>query len=172
MEDREEEEDQCGICLNSYSENLGLPVSCSHVFCFECISKWTKITNSCPTCKSRFQKLLKVTTSKHSAVSTIPSSRRKKMKVNAREDHVVVKDIIKIRKRNQRHVYYDDEAVPCLRQSLECRVRLGDISSSRFCVQCDRCETWFHGECVGFRSAQQVSSQDPWYCPVCDGNSC
>ena len=168
---REEEEDQCGICLNSYSENLGLPVSCSHVFCFECISKWTKITNSCPTCKSRFQKLLKVTTSKHSAVSTISSARRKKMNVNAREDDVVVKDIIKIRKRNQRHVYYDDEAVPCLRQSLECRVRLGDVSSSRFCVQCDRCETWFHGECVGFRSAQQVSNQDPWYCPGCGGSS-
>ena len=168
---REEEEDQCGICLNSYSKNLGLPVSCSHVFCFECISKWTKITNSCPTCKSRFQKLLKVTTSKqHSAVS-IPSARRKKMKLNAREDHVVVKDIIKIRKRNQRHVYYEDESVQCMRQSLECRVRLGDISSSRFCVQCDRCNTWFHGECVGFRSAQQISSQDPWYCPGCDGCS-
>ena len=72
-------EDQCGICLNSYSENLGLPVSCSHVFCFECISKWTKITNSCPS-KNLVFKNFKVTTSKHSAVSTIPSSRRKKRK--------------------------------------------------------------------------------------------
>jgi len=168
-----EHDNCCGICLESSwsSGMIGLPVNCSHVFCFDCINKWTKVTNTCPTCKTRFRKLLKCCTcgSAKNNIISISSSQRKKLKLNSRvkDDILLVKDILKIRKRNQRHVHYNDESVPCLSQSLECRVRLGDISSSQFCVQCDRCETWFHGECMGFRSAQQLCDIDQWFCSQC-----
>lgn len=43
-------ESNCVICLNRCVDQ-SFPDSCLHVFCFECISKWTQQKNSCPLCK-------------------------------------------------------------------------------------------------------------------------
>ena len=51
----------CGICLSEISVQ-GVLNSCSHEFCFHCISKWSEVfsnqtKNSCPVCKSRFSSI-------------------------------------------------------------------------------------------------------------------
>ncbi|GIX73665.1 hypothetical protein CEXT_372691, partial [Caerostris extrusa] len=39
----------CAICLDSFKEqDLGYPVCCKHVFCFDCIKRWVMIDYSCP----------------------------------------------------------------------------------------------------------------------------
>ncbi|KAH8101591.1 hypothetical protein BXZ70DRAFT_104272 [Cristinia sonorae] len=37
-------------------------------------------------------------------------------------------------------------------------------------VQCDDCHTWYHLECIGIRSIQELGrEEDPWYCEDCLG---
>ncbi|XP_078328186.1 uncharacterized protein LOC144623614 [Crassostrea virginica] len=36
-------------------------------------------------------------------------------------------------------------------------------------VQCDQCDGWFHGECVGV-TTQEVADLDQYICPSCMGN--
>ena len=40
---------------------------------------------------------------------------------------------------------------------------------SRRMVQCDQCDGWFHGECVGVTN-QEVADLDQYICPSCMGN--
>jgi len=38
--------DQCPVCLMSLKEQLlGTPNNCPHVFCFECIQEWAKVSS-------------------------------------------------------------------------------------------------------------------------------
>eukprot|EP00820_Chromera_velia_P004618 Cvel_17614.t1-p1 / transcript=Cvel_17614.t1 / gene=Cvel_17614 / organism=Chromera_velia_CCMP2878 / gene_product=PHD and RING finger domain-containing protein 1, putative / transcript_product=PHD and RING finger domain-containing protein 1, putative / location=Cvel_scaffold1416:44169-48016(+) / protein_length=1126 / sequence_SO=supercontig / SO=protein_coding / is_pseudo=false len=52
-----EGEEPCPICLADPCdrEEDGRPDSCSHVFCFSCITKWAEgATNRCPCCRGQF----------------------------------------------------------------------------------------------------------------------
>jgi hypothetical protein len=46
----------CIICLETIKIR-GEIDSCLHQFCFDCIIKWSKVTNSCPVCKRDFVKV-------------------------------------------------------------------------------------------------------------------
>ncbi|KAK2422483.1 RING-type E3 ubiquitin transferase [Trifolium repens] len=49
----DEEIDTCMICQDAYQyqENIGT-IQCGHEFHVDCISKWLKIKNQCPICKT------------------------------------------------------------------------------------------------------------------------
>lgn len=40
-----------------------------------------------------------------------------------------------------------------------------------FMIECERCETWFHGRCVGVTTEAEIASvtecEMPWVCPTC-----
>ncbi|KAJ8956760.1 hypothetical protein NQ314_006634 [Rhamnusium bicolor] len=41
--------EKCPICLLSFkSQEIGVPESCDHMFCLECIQEWSKNMNTCP----------------------------------------------------------------------------------------------------------------------------
>lgn len=46
----------CSICLEKPSPLANIN-KCTHIFCFDCILKWSKISNTCPMCKSKFTKI-------------------------------------------------------------------------------------------------------------------
>jgi hypothetical protein len=46
----------CSICIDDLKEPASLD-SCSHSFCFECITEWAKTMNTCPLCRERFHKI-------------------------------------------------------------------------------------------------------------------
>lgn len=49
---RDNERTMCVICWNTVSEkNRCSPENCLHIFCFECLVKWSKQKNLCPLCK-------------------------------------------------------------------------------------------------------------------------
>jgi len=60
-EDKKQEaiELQCGICFEKVKMR-GILNSCDHPYCFSCILKWSKESNTCPFCKVRFTSLTKV----------------------------------------------------------------------------------------------------------------
>eukprot|EP01101_Sappina_pedata_P000778 TRINITY_DN10969_c0_g1_i1.p1 TRINITY_DN10969_c0_g1~~TRINITY_DN10969_c0_g1_i1.p1 ORF type:complete len:293 (-),score=62.69 TRINITY_DN10969_c0_g1_i1:63-941(-) len=49
----------CGICLDDI-ELMGSIECCKHPFCFDCITEWSKIANTCPLCKARFLRISKI----------------------------------------------------------------------------------------------------------------
>jgi len=56
-----EEIKTCTICLDVPShDSLSTINKCEHVFCFECIEKWSEHENTCPLCKVRFTKIDRV----------------------------------------------------------------------------------------------------------------
>lgn len=46
------------ICLQSVKVR-GKISCCNHIFCYECIFEWSKVTNSCPLCKAVFHEIEK-----------------------------------------------------------------------------------------------------------------
>ncbi|XP_018575493.1 peroxisome biogenesis factor 10-like [Anoplophora glabripennis] len=47
---RKRKRDKCMVCLSSITTD-SYALSCSHVFHFNCISKWLKENNTCPSCR-------------------------------------------------------------------------------------------------------------------------
>ncbi|MEN2499578.1 MAG: hypothetical protein MHMPM18_003782 [Marteilia pararefringens] len=45
--------DLCSICLHDIKRPAH-PSSCDHIHCFDCLTKWSLQSNSCPICKSPF----------------------------------------------------------------------------------------------------------------------
>ncbi|EIW79072.1 hypothetical protein CONPUDRAFT_166903 [Coniophora puteana RWD-64-598 SS2] len=43
------------------------------------------------------------------------------------------------------------------------------VDDGRELVQCDRCLTWYHLECLGIGSIDELGrEEDPWFCPSCE----
>ena len=53
----------CTICKCMISDNIGL-LECKHKFDFECIHQWSKISNTCPICRIKFNKIHNINTIK------------------------------------------------------------------------------------------------------------
>ena len=53
--------DRCPICLNRLKQqDVGMPESCDHLFCLECIQEWSKVSvwnNNGSVTKSQIQSL-------------------------------------------------------------------------------------------------------------------
>ncbi|KAH0475782.1 MAG: hypothetical protein KVP17_001157 [Porospora cf. gigantea B] len=85
----------CMICLCTDIDKPSSTNACSHVFCFECLVKWSEMTNKCPICKLEFSRI------------------KSKAEGTARSIPVVRKDLL-------RHLR-DEEDYYCLRcGSCEC----------------------------------------------------
>ena len=83
--------DECAICLGTV-EKAGKIDSCIHEFCFECILKWSKVTNKCPICTKKF-KSIKEVLAEATQQAPITGKKRKKpagrtVKVANKEQHV------------------------------------------------------------------------------------
>ncbi|GFE53922.1 PHD-finger domain-containing protein, putative [Babesia ovis] len=53
---------ECIICSESFAEvlEIGIPMTCLHLFCYDCIKKWSNRTNVCPICKTEFTELRRI----------------------------------------------------------------------------------------------------------------
>ncbi|KAI3381358.1 hypothetical protein SNEBB_006433 [Seison nebaliae] len=41
-------EEKCPICVTEIPRYVAMPNECRHVFCLSCLSKWSKVANTCP----------------------------------------------------------------------------------------------------------------------------
>ena len=73
-EEEEEGKNECIICMENMKEEATLD-TCRHVFCYDCIVKWSKTENTCPLCKARFHKIVC-----KNPVGTTPTGRKKRQK--------------------------------------------------------------------------------------------
>ena len=43
-EELEEDEGLCPICLTEFTDQMvGIPKTCNHIFCLECLQEWAKV---------------------------------------------------------------------------------------------------------------------------------
>lgn len=51
------EAEKCPICLLAFTANqeIGKPAVCEHVFCFPCIQEWSKVVQTCPIDRAKFE---------------------------------------------------------------------------------------------------------------------
>ena len=46
---------ECPICMNNIISDQICLTSCSHSFCYDCLSRWFLIKNTCPSCREEVQ---------------------------------------------------------------------------------------------------------------------
>ena len=173
-DDRSHDSEPCPICLNNMKDTAnelndgGLAVleKCSHIYHTSCIKAWSDVTNSCPLCKSRFT-VLSVFQTYSGCLSYLASDRivtesmglLRDERVPNRDQHDATEDFISLDE-----VYYEDDGVQC---TDFCYLRNGApfTEGFHFSVQCDSCENWFHGCCVGF--ASELDPPSVWHCNNC-----
>ena len=62
----------CSICWNEVTER-GTIDSCDHQFCYECIKTWSKESNTCPCCRTRFNTIQKGDQTERVPTTDIPT---------------------------------------------------------------------------------------------------
>ena len=50
---------ECPICFSAHL-NPTRPNNCTHIFCFECLYKWSLNSSKCPYCRQVFNKIIKL----------------------------------------------------------------------------------------------------------------
>ena len=46
---------ECPICMNNIISDQICLTNCSHSFCYDCLSRWLLIRNTCPSCREEIQ---------------------------------------------------------------------------------------------------------------------
>ena len=64
---------------------------------------------------------------------------------------------------------FEDTATHYSEEVVRCRCRLFDDEG--LMVQCERCETWQHGDCLGAAQSQKALEADHYVCAACLGNT-
>ena len=49
---------ECSICYKILFFKVVRPSKCFHLFCDKCLNKWSKSSNSCPICRSKFTRII------------------------------------------------------------------------------------------------------------------
>lgn len=90
--------EECGICYTEIEEQ-GKIDSCGHLYCFECIRKWSNSCNTCPLCRERFLTIRRIQLNPTETTQK-PKSRKR---IEREEDvEIFTPDEIRVRHRNQR----------------------------------------------------------------------
>eukprot|EP01012_Entosiphon_sulcatum_P051682 TRINITY_DN70991_c0_g1_i1.p1 TRINITY_DN70991_c0_g1~~TRINITY_DN70991_c0_g1_i1.p1 ORF type:complete len:329 (+),score=49.27 TRINITY_DN70991_c0_g1_i1:664-1650(+) len=131
----------CRICLEDIVGLLGRLSSCDHPYCYDCIQRWAKDCNRCPTCKRRFKYI-------------------EKCKVLAGG---------KLQKLGQEHFCKKDFTVEQQSFSPEdfeggCSV-CGGSDFPEHILLCDMCDAEYHLHCLN--PPLSAVPEGEWLCPEC-----
>lgn len=129
---------QCGICHDAKFCELGEINCCNHVFCYQCISKWSTIETKCPLCKSRFTLIR--------CKQIDPSFQKSNSPLGARwASNTVPGKVLKVdtvEERNQTAPILDPSVADWF-ESLICVICGGDQDEDRLLI-CDGCDVASH----------------------------
>jgi hypothetical protein len=62
----------CSVCLAEPTDVSEINC-CNHKFCFECIYQWSRVTNTCPLCKTRFTKIQRFNAKQQTNLVVVPN---------------------------------------------------------------------------------------------------
>jgi hypothetical protein len=125
----------------------GCASTAKHVFCLDCVDRWSKVCTACPLCKARF----------HAVVWHEPSDGAERRRVVAPKDLEVLQE---------------DETAAVLAEALErienalCEMCGGGDAEAHILL-CDACDAGCHTWCCA--PPLRAVPEGDWFCPACDG---
>ncbi|KAI5955881.1 hypothetical protein KGF54_001383 [Candida jiufengensis] len=172
--------DECMICLENMEENdlIGkIPCCPTKFYHKKCIEIWSSKSNSCPTCRNRFYKILISLQSKpQSIINTL--NIKDKLLPNPAINQIPSQYIINNQSIQQQLQQIIDNS---LLSSNNLSNEYLNTSGSGFCcictitnrrnnttLLCQQCGSNFHLNCLGVSDLSEEYFN--WYCPMCDYN--
>ncbi|KAI5966166.1 uncharacterized protein KGF55_000475 [Candida pseudojiufengensis] len=171
-------QDECMICLENMQSNdlIGkLPCCPTNHYHKECIEIWSSKSNSCPTCRNRFYKILISLKSKPNSIINSLNI-KDKLLPNPAINHIPSQYIIN-NATQSRHLlsqsnfedhnsstpssdYINNSGFCCL-----CTITNRRNNST---ILCQQCGSNFHLNCLGISDLTEEYFN--WFCPMCDYN--
>jgi hypothetical protein len=149
-----EDDAACQICFDDSYDVCGVIDSCSHRFCYPCISKWSGVANTCPLCRSRFQ-----TITQRLRVKTSSQKEGEQGGPNPLGRVLGVEDV---EQRDQRAQFEDPNFQQWI-DSLVCMV-CGGEDNEECLIICDECQSVAcHTYCANLDSVPEGE----WLCQSC-----
>ncbi|CAJ0603935.1 unnamed protein product [Cylicocyclus nassatus] len=134
-------DDVCPICLCPMDEGFSRPENCQHRFDLDCLTEWSKLRLSCPSCRAGF-----------GAIYTyeIVESKPKLLKVQKMEPPKEAEPF--------------EEANPL--DFTFCEI-CGGGQHEELLLICDQCDKGFHTYCLT-PPLDGVPATEQWFCPQCE----
>ncbi|KAG5684984.1 hypothetical protein PVAND_014187 [Polypedilum vanderplanki] len=135
--------EKCPICLLAFSNEIGRPKVCQHLFCFPCIDEWSKVMKTCPIDRREFSQI-------EVFDSLATDNLLRTITVN---ENISIKELTGDDEEEQ-------EFTPC---EICRRIDREDVM-----LLCDGCDKGFHMDCLD-PPLDQIPNNN-WYCSACENN--
>ena len=134
------------------------------MFHHDCVSRWSKLSTTCPTCKAPFDGIAKTTVR---AVRALASGASAVLAPRAWEA-VDSKRFVHVADVSEFTI--GDADVACMPDCLLRSGYGGAVNADDYCIQCDApaCARWYHGVCVAI-PVEADAPKEEWRCPRCSG---
>ena len=135
---------RCTICIDSLpSGSLCGQIPCGHnTFCYKCILQWAEVTNKCPLCQQRFNRIAQCT-QQGTAV-------------------VVLEGSVEIEDRDQQ-AHVSNPTIADVIREIRCVVCGSDMDEN-IMLLCDQCDKGFHTSCIDL---DHIPNLELWFCALC-----
>ncbi|KAK3597616.1 hypothetical protein CHS0354_030166 [Potamilus streckersoni] len=138
----DENAETCPICLNRLrDQDIGMPETCDHTFCLECIQEWAKNVNTCPVDRQVF----------HLILARHPGQDKIFQKFPVEEHNVLEEEEVA----EEDDLTYCEVCNQCDREDK--------------LLLCDGCDLGYHMDCL-VPPLRRVPVEE-WFCPECDATS-
>ena len=118
--------EESSICLDNPNKIANID-TCKHEFCLDCIVKWSKVSNTCPLCQARFEKIEKT-------FALQVQTRKRKRENEIKVDHIDTRKTDPMITFRRIHEYYLmlRSRLPISGSSVDTPIDLtGDLGSAR-----------------------------------------
>ncbi|XP_045769357.1 PHD and RING finger domain-containing protein 1 isoform X2 [Maniola jurtina] len=130
--------DKCSICLLRFTDQeVGIPESCEHIFCLDCILEWSKNVNTCPVDRMLFNSIVVRACMGGRVVRTQPVQVQRRSSVDT---FVMIEELT------------------------VCEV-CSSAEGEETMLLCDRCDLGYHMQCLSPPLTE--IPPDMWLCPNC-----
>ncbi|KAK1939647.1 hypothetical protein X943_001917 [Babesia divergens] len=171
--DEGEYQPECVVCneiFNTDSE-IGVPMTCIHIFCYMCIKEWSNRTNVCPICKSEFNVMRRLRwqqfTDFLSAGRTNVNSKKQAVEAKIKSYKTMKRNLIKCLAAIPSQietVYHKSLAEETEDPIGGCEV-CGADSDWEALLLCDGCNLGYHIFCLD--PPLDSVPQGDWFCKAC-----
>ena len=135
---------KCCICMNHLKKNIGVPDCCLHVFCYKCISDWSKFHQTCPIDRKYFKTIARKESIKGSIIE---------------HTTVTIENRANQNDENFAEIGFDEF-------DINCHV-CGGYDREEVLLLCDSCGCGIHYDTCLVPSLESVPI-GLWFCPNCE----
>jgi len=168
-------EEECTICLEliTLASTIGTIENCHHYYHEDCVLQWSSHSNSCPTCRKLFYKIVVSRYDERDKIQKLISIRDKLLPNDAIDQipqEYIIPTNYPANDRGNNHDSLDQITENYSSNNKVCSICSSSdyrSSLSRNLIYCNNCPSAFHLNCLGVNTYEE-SEDLTWCCPMCD----